>query len=234
MISTKWFEVAIHSKPRDFLQLLRKNSYGSSKVAGFDLSYCKEDVITGRFIEEIRSSSTYTSPLGEQITNTVITHKIFAFAFFHRAGFQWLLRVDGNPRSLKSFTRLLSEILNFGFAIAQINTPVLDVLEHLQSKGMRTLQITSLFAANLPVGRYGLAKMEIRATVEGDAMIAFSRFAKVAHGIERLSAKIELDSFEGNLTVSKAGGISFDDEIEEPMVELYTSFLNSLNVNPAG
>lgn len=229
MISTKWFDVTVGSKPREFLHLLRQKSYGRSSQMGFDLSYSQEKAISGRFIEEIHATSTYTSPLGEEITNHLVTHKIVAFSFHYLRESRWLLRVDGNPRSLRSFSRCLSDILNFDFSIAQVITPVLDVLGHMEASGVRVVKVASLYAANLPFGKGGLGKIEIRATSNGDALVAFSKlFPKMDPSIERMSAQIEFESQITSLTLSKNGGVAFNDESEDSIAPIYMNFLSTM------
>jgi hypothetical protein len=151
MIFTKWYEVSVAIRPSDFLNLLRQKSYDRSSHAGFDLSYAIERRIEGRFIEEVHTTTTYVSPLGEEITNHLVTHKIVSFTFYHRTGSNWFLRIDGNPRSIKSFSRALADLLDFGYAMSTIRTPVLELLRHLDLHNFRIKQVSSLFATNLTV-----------------------------------------------------------------------------------
>lgn len=227
MISIKWFDVALAVQPSQFLRLLRKHSFARGMICGIDLTFAQDATIAGRFIEEVRQSTTYTSPLGEEITNHIISHKIIDFAFFHRAGNQWYLRIDGTPRSLKTFTRFISELTSFGFAISTISTPVLGVLQFMHSRGTRTIHVSNLLAANLPLGKGGLGKVDIRAPNGGDALEAFRKnFPKAEHSIERVSATVEIDTIPVVLAISKSGALSFNEEHEDLLVREYIAYLN--------
>jgi len=228
MISTKWFDVSVRVKPREFLQLMRSQTYDRARSAGFDLSYAREQVINGRFIEEVRTTTTYTSPLGEEITNQFVTHKIVVFSFYHRTGAQWLLRIDGTPRSLKSFTRCLSDMLDFGFSIASITTPVMDVLRYFVEHSMTVTKVSNIFAANLPLNKGALAKLEVRATAGGDALAASAMaFPTIQEAIERMTVQVEYDSQSIDLTISRNAGFMFDEEYEDTIAELYMNYLNT-------
>jgi hypothetical protein len=229
MISTKWFNVTVSVMPREFLQLMRYYTYDRSRSAGFDLAYANERAITGRFIEEVQTTTTYTSPLGEEITNHLVTHKIVSFSFHYKNGAQWLLRVNGNPRSLKSFARYLSDILNFRFSIESITTPALDVLDHLVANGMKVTKVTSIYAANLPISKGGLGKIEVRATVGGDALAASTlAFPDIHQAIERMTVQLEYESHSIELALSRNAGVTFDEEFEDTIATLYMTYLNNL------
>lgn len=226
MIFTKWYEVSIGTSPHYFLNLLRRKSYDRSSHTGFDLSYATDRRIEGRFIEEVHTTTTYISPLGEEITNHLVTHKIIIFTFHHRTGANWFLRIDGNPRSIKSFSRTLSELLNFGYSISTIRTPILEVIRYLALNNFRIKQVSTLFASNLRVAKGGMGKLEVRAAASGDALAAFTTaFPQDEGAIERLTMLVEFESLDYNLTITKAAGIAFDDEISKPIVDIYMAYL---------
>lgn len=228
MISTKWFDVSVGVRPREFLQLMRSQTYDRTRSAGMDLSYARERAIAGRFIEEVRTTTTYTSPLGEEITNHFVTHKIVPFSFHYQTGTQWLLRIDGNPRSLKSFTRYLSDMLDFGFSIAPIVTPAMDVLRYFVEHGMTVTKVNSIFATNLPLDKGALAKLEVRATAGGDALAASTiAFPGIRQVIERMTVELVYDSQSINLAIARNAGFMFDEEFEDTVADLYMNYLKA-------
>jgi hypothetical protein len=226
MISTKWFNVIVGYKPREFKRFLLENSYDRARPSGVDLAYARENYIAGRFIEEVRSTITYTSPLGEEITNNLVNHKIFSFAFYSLGETRWLLRVDGNPRSLRTFSRFLSNILDFNFAISLLVTPPLDVLRHLEQRGVKIIKTTHLYALSLPLTTAAMGKIEVKATSDGDALVAFREaFERLEHAIERLTAQVEFQFSSGAVSISKSGALVFDDETVPEIVDLFMEYL---------
>lgn len=226
MISTKWFDIIIGSEPRDFKRLLEEYSYDRARPLGFDLAYSRENYVAGRFIEEVRSTITYTSPLGEEITNNLVNHKIFSFAFYFLGDTRWLLRVDGNPRSLGTFSRLLSNMLDFNFAISSVTTPPLDVLSHLEQRGVRVIKTTHVYALSLPLVKAAMGKLEVRATSDGDALAAFrATFIGLEHAIERLTAQIEFGTNSGPVSIAKSGVLVFDEATIPEIADLFMEYL---------
>jgi hypothetical protein len=212
--------------------LLQKNSFGYSTLNGFDLFYAQESSISGRFIEEVKSTSTYMSPLGVEVTNVLVIHKIVTFSFFHQKESHWLLRIDGNPRSLKIFVRSLSGILDFGFSIAPIITPVLDVFDYLKRTGVVINRVTALLASNIIIGNGGIGKIEVRAVSGSDALEEFDKsFKKNEHVLERISLFGEFDGIGFSGSISRTGGLSFNDEIDADFTALYIEYLKNIK-NP--
>lgn len=228
MISTRWYNTSVNVDPAEFLKILRLHPYDGDH-AGFDLAYGKGTQISGRFIEQVMTSSWTITPFGEEIENIATTYRIFSFSFKHRRANNWLLRIDGNPRSLKSFTRRLSDILQFGFSIAVIHTPVRSVLAILNSGALKIVQITSLCASNVTVGSKCLGKLEVRKVGNGDALEAFEEvFPESSSVVDRFSAKVRADDINYEVYFTRLGGLGFDEGIETIILAQYEEYLQTL------
>jgi len=119
-------------------------------------------------------------------------------------------------------------MLDFGFSISSITTPAMDVLRYFLEHGMSVIKVSSIFAANLPLNKGGLAKLEVRATSGGDALAASAMaFPKIQEVIERMTVQVEYDSQPIDLTISRNAGFTFDEEYEDTVAELYMNYLNT-------
>lgn len=155
MKTTRWFEVNIPIKTRDFSQKLLKHPFSEASGEGFSIKKVSSSEVIGQYIQSKAFVKEVTTPFGDMNTISGIDYNIIDFKF--TIGDKSLLEIYSKPRSLQPLCNELSRILGFGFSIADIKIDLLEFIPLLELEFgkliINKMEISDINVDNIALGQ---------------------------------------------------------------------------------
>ena len=224
MTRTKWLALSIDLPILQIADALYERQFLRGKIAGFELSDVNKSSVRGRFIEEVIANEVVIDPFGDEILNSVRRYSIFDFQITPLKKYNFLIRINNPPRSLKNFITTLSDVFGFGFSVEPLEIDILAMIKHLRDlSSVSSWSVKKVRMSHVRLSDSSFAKVEVVSDV--DAYNDFRKHMSVKGAVlERATIAPKMSNLFGDIEFVSTGVVICDTNALEELSPILQSY----------
>lgn len=160
----RWFKINIPEAKKALLaELLLEQPYSDEFGEGFSINNISKNEISGSYIQSKTFIKEIISPIGTTESLTAIDYTKIDFRI--KLNHPSLLEIYSKQRTLKPFVNALSNIIGFGFTIADININLNEFISTLEDD-LGKLKIIKVVVSDINIQNKALGELTLTSEQE--------------------------------------------------------------------
>ena len=228
LIRERYYRIFLASEFDGLADTLNAAGFTEENGAGFRLHSILGGKIIGSFVESKIRAEVFVDPYGKESTREIVSYPTIAFELspLKLQGWDYLLRIENPPSSLKRFVNELQKIFGVQFSIAPRKIEVERICQKVSSsKKYFRFRITSIWAKEIPLGDLAAGvRMSVKIQSPGNAYSDYVNLLRpIAHQIEGIKIESKRDdpsSGRKYVEFRRAGGLLYTSDMADFVEEL--------------